>query len=87
MIQILHFLIKIAGFIHICAVRRFTTQIEIFNQQIIFIINMLALWQVKSIYYQTMQNLSHINTNCFINKESKNVYIFIFPESFGHFFY
>ena len=40
MIQILHFLINIAGFIHICAVRRFTAQIEMYNQQIIFIINM-----------------------------------------------
>ena len=40
MIQILHFLINIAGFIHICAVRRFTAQIEIYNQQIIFIISM-----------------------------------------------
>ena len=82
--QILHFLINIAGFIHICAARRFTAQIEIYNQQIIFINNMQVLWQVKSIYYQTMQNLSHINTNCLINKESKNVQIFIFPESLGY---
>ena len=39
-IQILHFLINIAGYIHICAVKRFTAQKEISNQQIIFIINM-----------------------------------------------
>ena len=60
-------------FIHICAVRRFTAQIEISNQQMIFIIHMRVLWQVESIYYQTICNLSHINLNSLINKESKYV--------------
>ena len=73
MIHILQFLINIAGFIYICAVRRFTAQIEISNPQIIFIIHMSVLWQVKSITYQTIHNLSHIDPNCLINQELKNV--------------
>ena len=72
-IQILHFWINVACFIHICVVRRLTAQIEISNQQMIFIIHMLVLWQVKSINYQTIHNLSHIDSNWLINQELKNV--------------
>ena len=61
----------IKDFIHICAVIRFTAQIEISNPQIIFIIHMSVLWQVKSINYQTIHNLSHIDPNCLINQELK----------------
>ena len=73
LIQILHFWFHIKDFIHICAVRRFTAQLEISNPQIIFIIHMWVLWQVKSINYQTIHNLSHIDPNCLINQELKNV--------------
>ena len=72
-IQILQFWLDIKDFIHICAVIRFTAQIEISNPQIIFIIHMSVLWQVKSINYQTIHKLSHIDPNCIINQELKNV--------------
>ena len=45
-IQLWHFWVNITGFIHICAVRELTTQIEISYHQIIFITFMWVFWQV-----------------------------------------